>query len=88
MNARLAARIARIPAAQWKARETPDLRAVPNTMSRDPIQLRPIAWGQRDAVLAGMVCRHLVEATPPIQIAPNPLTNARIRRLLRMHHPL
>ena len=67
---------------------SPTLRPVPNTMSRAPIQLRPIAWGQPDSALAAMVCQNLAETTPPIQVAPNPLTNARIRRLLRMHHPI
>lgn len=71
-----------------KADAAPKLRPVPNTMSRAPIQLRPIAWGQPDSALAAMVCQNLAETTPPIQVAPNPLTNARIRRLLRMHHPI
>lgn len=58
------------------------------TMSRHPMKCtgQP-AWGTRDSVLARMVFLNIVDSTPPIQIDPNPLTNARIRRLLRMHRP-
>lgn len=88
MNARLAARLARPKSHVTPPERNPSLYAVPATMSRAPMQLKPIAWGTPDSTLARMVCENLVETTPPIEVAPNPLTNARIRRLLRMHHPI
>lgn len=89
MNARLAARLARSNIASPERNPTPALRAVPATISRAPLVLtNGPEFGKPDRLLARMVCQNLAETTPPIQVAPNPLTNARIRRLLRMHHPI
>ena len=50
------------------------------------VRLSPIAWGQRDEKLGRVVCRHLVDANPPIAIPFNPLKDRTIRRELRRLH--
>jgi hypothetical protein len=50
-----------------------------------PVQLSPIAWGTRDPVLARGICRHVLEATPPREIAFDPSKEAHLRRTLRSY---
>jgi hypothetical protein len=58
----------------------------PVAIRHQPLTLSPIRWGERDTALAQMVCRHIVDATPPIEIPANPITHARVRAYLRSHH--
>jgi hypothetical protein len=48
-----------------------------------PVELRPIQWGKRDAVLARVVARSMAEANPPTIIPYNIRTHSRIRLDLR-----
>lgn len=56
----------------------------PTTQDLFRMRLSPIQWGKRDPALACGVCHHILEATPPRVIAFNPLTDASVRRELRM----
>lgn len=54
-----------------------------------PVRLTPIAWGQPNPLMGQVICRHLVDANPPITLPFNPLKDRTIRkelRRLRIHH--
>lgn len=51
-----------------------------------PVTLTPIPWGKPDRKLGRAVCRHIAEFTPPTVIPYNPLTEQRVRRVLRSMH--
>lgn len=51
------------------------------------VQLRPIPWGKRDPDLGRLVCRHMVDANPPIVIPYDPFESPRLRRRL-LHYRL
>ena len=66
---------------------TPEVAAVPvSDVRRVPVQLTPIPWGKPDPVLARGVCQHIADFTPPIVIPYNPLSEQRVRRVLRSMH--
>lgn len=48
-----------------------------------PVELKPIEWGSRDKALGRLICQHVEDATPPIEVRFNPLTHQRVRRVLR-----
>lgn len=76
MNARLRANLLRP-----KLALAPE--PAPQTMSRHPVRLPPIAWGTPDKALARALGQHVRDATPAIVIPFNPLNHARVRRVLR-----
>ena len=76
MNPRLAANLLRP-----KLSLAPE--PAPQSMSRHPVQLQPIAWGKPDKTLARALGQHVRQATPAIVIPFNPLTHAKVRRVLR-----
>lgn len=60
-------------------------RALPTPIVGNPVQLTPIPWGKPDRDLGRLVCRHVVDVTPPIVIPCNPFTEAKTLRTLRSH---
>lgn len=66
---------------------TPPFRnpAAPESVPAKRVQLSPIPWGKRDPELGRALCRHIVDATPPIVIPVNFLTDFRVRSWLRTH---
>jgi hypothetical protein len=75
------------PTLRLLAKQNPIAAAVlgvePQRVPRVPVQLRPVPFGQPDPALARGLCQHLADATPPTVIRFNPLTNGRLRRVLR-----
>jgi len=59
---------------------------VAERIARKPVALVRIPWGKPDPALARAVCQHIVEATPPTVIPANPITGAKLRRVLRAYH--
>jgi hypothetical protein len=51
-----------------------------------PVTLSPIPWGKPDPLLGRMLCRHIADVTPSVQIPCNPFTESKTRRSLRSLH--
>lgn len=66
---------------------TPPLRNPPPPLVKpEPrMPLSPIQWGKPDRALGHAVCQHVADATPPIVIEFNPVTHARLCRVLRSY---
>jgi hypothetical protein len=57
----------------------------PQRITRQPVQLQPIPWGQPDPDLARAVCWHIRDAMPDTVIPFNPVTHRKLRTYLREH---